>query len=300
MPALAHTGLKRAGPQSVGRIFTILDAIASAQSGASLAELARLAEAPKTSLVGLLAGLTAEGCLVRDDAGRYYLGPRVHTLALRAMAGRELVTLARPILSRLVQASGETAVIGALTADGDLAIYLDKVESASPIRYAVNVGERRELYCTAMGKALLAYFEPARLERYLKNTPRVRFTDTTITAAPDLRRELERIRHEGIARTRGERVSQANALAAPVFAAGGAVVAAILIAGPPERMRANLARNERLIRQAAAECTQLAGGAPPRQPDLAGGLRKPAARSGTAPVPPDGSRIPSTDKRRPA
>ena len=80
---------------------------------------------------------------------------------MRARIGRELAALARPILVGLVEATGETAVLGALAPDADLAIYLDKVESANSIRYAVTVGER-ELYCTAMGKALLAHFKPAR------------------------------------------------------------------------------------------------------------------------------------------
>jgi DNA-binding IclR family transcriptional regulator len=253
----------RAGPQSVGRIFAILDAIAGRRSHASLSELALIAGAPKTSLVGLLAGLTAEGCLVRDDSGRYSLGPRIHSLAMQAMAGREFAVLARPILQALVAATGETAVIGARAPDADLAVYLDKVESANPIRYTVTVGERRELYCTAMGKALLAHFESARLKKYLKSTPRERFTATTITAADDLLREMSRIRRDGIARSNGERVASASALAAPIFASDGSVVAALLIAGPTERMRTNMKRNELQLRKAAAECSRLVGGALP-------------------------------------
>jgi IclR family acetate operon transcriptional repressor len=251
---------RRAGPQSVGRIFSILDSIASSRAGATLSELAVIAGAPKTSLVGLLAGLSAERCLVRDESGRYGLGPRIHSLAMQAMAGRELFMLARPILIRLVEATGETAVIGALAPDADLAIYLDKVESSNPIRYAVTVGERRDLHCTAMGKALLAHFEPARLKRYLKAGPRERFTATTITSAADLHAELSRIRQGGIARTNGERVRGASGLAAPIFGNDGAVVAALLIAGPSERMRANAKSNERFLKNAAVECTRLAGG----------------------------------------
>jgi DNA-binding IclR family transcriptional regulator len=171
--------------------------------------------------------------------------------------------LARPILLRLVEATGETAVIGTLAPDSDLAIYLDKVESSNPIRYAVTVGERRDLYCTAMGKALLAYFEPARLNKYLKFNHRKQFTATTITGRADLLAELSRIRREGIARTNGERVRGASGLAVPVFGGNGAVVAALLIAGPSERMRANAKNNERLLKHAAAECSRLAGGTLP-------------------------------------
>ena len=222
----------RAGPQSVGRIFAILDAIAGLRGGATLSELARIARAPKTSLVGLLAGLTQEGCLLRDAGGRYTLGPRVHALASRTMQGKDIIAQARPVLQRLVEETGETAVIGALAPDADLAVYLDKVESPNPIRYAVTVGERRELYCTAMGKVLLGHFPPARLREYLRTTPRERWTSTTLTSATDLLAEAARIRREGIARTSGERVAGASALAAPVFGQDGSVAAVLLVAGP--------------------------------------------------------------------
>ncbi|MDP6346530.1 MAG: helix-turn-helix domain-containing protein [Alphaproteobacteria bacterium] len=75
---------RRGGPQSVRRILSILESLDGARDGASLADLAGAIGAPKTSLVGLLAGLTAEDCLVRDEAGRYTLGPRFLSLAMRA------------------------------------------------------------------------------------------------------------------------------------------------------------------------------------------------------------------------
>jgi DNA-binding IclR family transcriptional regulator len=240
----------------------MLEALASSGNGATLSDLALNTGAPKSSLVGLLAGLTAEGCLARDEAGRYFLGPRFLSLAMRAIAGRELLVLARPILAKLVEATGETAVIGALAPDADLAIYLDKVESHNPIRYAVTVGERRELYCTALGKVLLAHFPADRLRRYLRTSRRQQFTATTITDAAELDAELDRIRRDGIARTRDERITGASGLAAPVFANDGSIAAVLLIAGPSERMQANTGDNERFLQQAAVECTQAMGGVP--------------------------------------
>ena len=250
----------RGGPQSVGRVFAILESLAGDSDGATLAELAAGTGAPKTSLVGLLAGLTSEGCLLRDGAGRYRLGPRFISLAMRAVAGRDLVALCRPELEALVAATGETAVLGVLADDADVATYLDKVESSNPIRYAVTVGERRELYCTAMGKALLAQLPPDRLRQYLKDTSRERFTPTTLTGQRELMAEMAQVRAEGIARTRGERFADASGMAAPVFAADGSAVAAVLIAGPSERMQVNADENERQLRRAADECTRLAGG----------------------------------------
>ncbi len=253
---------QRVGPQSVGRIFAILDSVAGARAGATLSELARITDSPKTSLVGLLGGLTAEGCLVRDEAGRYFIGSRIHTLAMHALAGRQLSELVRPVLVALSEATGETVVLCGLAEDEDVAVYLDKVESASPIRYAVTVGERRELYCTAMGRMLLAYFEPARLKAYLKATPRKKFTPHTITGVEALQAEIARVRKEGISRSVEERIPGAAALAAPVLGPDGGIVAALMLAGPVTRMLAKVEENETLLIQAAAECTRMAGGAP--------------------------------------
>ncbi|HJM93879.1 MAG: IclR family transcriptional regulator [Alphaproteobacteria bacterium] len=260
----------RSGPQSVGRILTMLETLTKTENGATLSDLALGTGAPKTSLVGLLAGLTAEGCLARDQAGRYFLGPRFLSLAMQAIAGRELIALARPILADLATATEETAVLGALAPEtdpdadpgADLAIYLDKVESSNPIRYAVTVGERRELYCTALGKVLLAHFEPARLQRYLETTQREQFTATTMTASSELEADLAHIHASGISRTNDERIPGASGLAAPVFASDGTVIAVLLIAGPSERMRANGESNEQAVRQAAAACTLAMGGVP--------------------------------------
>lgn len=243
-------------------MFSILETLADQREGATLSELAARADAPKTSLVGLLAAMVGKDCLRRDETGRYLLGPRVHGLAMRALAGRELPELARPLLRRLVEQTGETAVLGVLADDADMVVYVDRVESADPIRYSVSVGERRELHCTAMGKALLAYMEPARLGKFLATAQLRRFTPSTITGVAALRAELARIRASGIARTRGERVSAASGLAAPVFDREARVVAALLVAGPSERMRAGERRSTRLLKEAAAALTGLLGGSP--------------------------------------
>lgn len=255
-----------AGPQSVGRVIAIFECLAAQHDGATLSELAGFAAAPKTSLVGLCNALMAEGCLRRDTAGRFHLGSRIFALAMRALAGRELIELARPFLADLATATGETAVLGALAEDADRVVYLDKVDSANPIRYAVTVGERRELHCTALGKVILSQFAPERLERFLQTHPLTQFTPTTITDGTKLRAELRRIRTEGLSRNRGERVREADGLAAPVWDSSGEVVAGVLIAGPARRMEANRAHNERLVREAALALTRVLGGPEPVKP----------------------------------
>lgn len=259
-----------AGPQSVGRVVAILEFLVTHPQGATLSELSAHTAAPKSSLVGLCSALLAESCLRRDLTGRYVVGPRVHALAMRAVAGRELTEIARPYLEELSRVAGETAVLGTIAADADVVVYLDKCEAASPIRYAVSVGERRDLHCTALGKVLLAHLPEKRQRACLTAAPLARYTPATMTDPARLLAMLRRVRAEGIARNHGERVADADGLAAPVFGADGSVVAGILIAGPSRRMTTHREVNEKHVRRVASALTLALGG-------KSGAARKPAA-----------------------
>ncbi len=249
-----------ARPQSVGRIVAILEVLANRGRGASLSELTMRTGAPKTSLVDLLAGLTAEHCLERDEDGLYRLGPRFLALALQATAGRQLVDLVHPVLVDLAATTGETAVLGALAPEGDLATYLDKAESDNPIRYAVTIGERRALYCTAIGKILLADFSDDLLAAYLKSVARKKFTDSTITRIADLKTELARVRRGGIARTRDERVAGASGRAVAIRGRDGVLAGALLVAGPSARILEKSDQIETHLAAAAERCSRMLGG----------------------------------------
>lgn len=254
------TASSSAGPQSVGRVISVLEHLAVEREGATLTELAAFVGAPKTSLVGLLNAMVRERCLRREESGRYLLGERIHAFVAQAAGGQELSALAHPILEALVEATGETALLGAVAEDADLVVYLDRVESDNPVRYTVKVGDRREMHCTATGKVLLAFGDPARARRLVARRGLERFTPTTITSPAELRAELERIRREAIARTDGERVAGASGVAAPVFGAGGRVVAALLVAGPSERVKRNRARIEREVVAGARRLSRMLGG----------------------------------------
>jgi DNA-binding IclR family transcriptional regulator len=248
------------GPQSVGRVFSILEYLVANPDGATLSELANFADAPKTSLVGLLDALVAEGCIRKDDARRYLLGARIFTLAMHALAGRQLPDLAHPFLVELVATTGETAVLGVLSADGRHGVYIDKVESPRDIRYAVELGVLRDLHSTALGKVLLAGFDEKRLERFLSQASLKGHTPATVTSTDVLTTQIARVRQEGLARNMGERVRDVNGLAAPVYSGEGSIIAGVLLAGPAQRMEENQEANERALRRCAAGITEVIGG----------------------------------------
>lgn len=251
------TQLNVAAPQSVGRIFRILDFLATRPEGESLASIARAAEAPKNSIVGLLAGMVENGYITRDERATYRIGPTMFSLAMRVAGGMRLPGLVRPALERLMAGTGETALAGALAPDGDVVTYFEKVESANPVRYTVPLGERRELYPTAMGKLVLAFMAADKRDAYLRTHALQQFTASTVTSVRALRAQLKTIRETGVSHTCNERVIGASAIAAAVLGPQGQFVAGIGIAGPSERIRALREQHTKLLIREAKALSQL-------------------------------------------
>lgn len=244
-------------PQSVGRVFRILDFLSNHPEGESLASIARATEAPKNSVIGLLAGMVEEGYLTRDERALYRIGPTMFGLAIRVAGGMRLPGLVRPTLERLMSETGETALAGTLAPGADVITYFEKVESVNPVRYTVSLGERRELYPTAMGKLVLAFMDPDQRDAYLRSNPLQQFTGSTITSVKALRAELKAIRETGVSHTSNERVIGASAIAAAVFGAQGKFIAGIGIAGPSERIRMHRDEHTKLLVREAKSLSEL-------------------------------------------
>jgi DNA-binding IclR family transcriptional regulator len=243
--------LNVAAPQSVGRIFHILDFLSVQPEGESLASIARVTGAPKNSIIGLLAGMVENGYLTRDERAIYRIGPTMFSLAMRIAGGMRLPGLVRPALERLMAETGETALAGTLVSGADVITYFEKVESVSPVRYTVSLGERRELYPTAMGKLVLAFMEPGERDAYLRSHPLHQFTGSTITSVRVLRAELKTIRRTGVSHTSNERVIGASAIAAAVLGAHKQFITGIGIAGPSERIELHREAHTRLLMREA-------------------------------------------------
>jgi DNA-binding IclR family transcriptional regulator len=90
-------------------------------------------------------------------------------------------------------------------------------------------------------------------EKYLSSKRLERFTAATIVNVKEIRRDIETIRQTGVALTVDERTEGASGIAAPVFGAGGVLVAGLSLAGPSPRMIAGRDRFVPLVRDAAAQ-----------------------------------------------
>ncbi len=217
--------------QSIERAFAVLGTLANGPIGVT--EVAELADLPKSTAARLLASLAREGVVeqVPGDTA-YRLGPRLATLASGVMPNRSLAMLARPSLTGLAAAVGEAA--GLAIPDGDVAQYIDQVDTPNPVSIRDWTGSRIPLHAVSSGQVLLAFRPATSLQRYL-GKPMERFTDRTIVTGDALLERLRAIRRDGYTWAREEFDEGISSVAAPIADSTGEVVAAVHVHGPSYR-----------------------------------------------------------------
>jgi IclR family transcriptional regulator, acetate operon repressor len=193
------------------------------------ADLAAALGAQEAELAPLLGALERHG-LVRWDSGRAQVrpGPAPLRFARSGLHREDLVEHAGPSMRRLADESGETVNLMVPAAGGTEAIAQ---EDGRHLLGVTNwVGRDIPEHASAAGKVFLAHGVaaiPARLER---------LTDRTIVDPAALQRDLEGVRARGYATLVDELEPGLSVVAAPVFDAGGGVVAALSVSGPTSRL----------------------------------------------------------------
>ena len=142
-------------------------------------------------------------------------------------------------------------------------LFISQIETHETIRAFFPPGTRNHMHSSGIGKALLAHFDPARLNAIIAKEGLVRFTDKTITDADTLDAELTRIRRSGYAVDDEERTDGMRCIAAPVFNVHGEPFAGLSVSGPSFRIPINATPEiGRMVRQAAQNLTLAIGGQP--------------------------------------
>jgi IclR family acetate operon transcriptional repressor len=173
------------------------------------------------------------GMVDQTEDGRYVIGLRLFEIGSRAAARAGLSDVAAPHLRALSEKWGETAHLG--IRDGIEFVYVEKFESRASIRMSSQVGARNPLYCTGMGKALLAYSTTEVFESVCAAglAPRTTLTKSDPTA---LATEIDRIRERGFSIDDEELEVGLRCVAAPVIGNDGGAIAAISLSGPSTRL----------------------------------------------------------------
>jgi IclR family acetate operon transcriptional repressor len=217
------------GTQAVDRAARLLTEVVHAPGSVTFTELAAATGLAKSTTSRLLLALERNGLVRRDDAGRFRPGEMFVRFAWRGGAEAGLTEVAQPCLDRLGAATGETVNLG-VGRDG-MVEQIAQVDSGYLIGATNWLGRAVPLHCSAAGKVLLAHgaakLPAGRLERR---------TEQTITGRAALEEELAAVRERGYAVIDGELEPGLVAVAAPVRRDGGAVVAALSVSGPGNRL----------------------------------------------------------------
>lgn len=220
--------------QVLERAIHILQALADDPRELGAAEIAERLSLHKSTIHRLLMVLDQHGLIRRTDAGKYTLGLKLFELGSRAVKGVRLREQAQPYLERLTRQTGETAHICVL--DRGEMLSIAHAEGARSLRMPATVGRRTPAYCSAVGKAMLAFLPQATVDTVLAAHPPRAFTDKTVVTRAALLADLHQVRMRGYAVDNEEIEKGLRCVGAPVRDYSGQVVAAISVAGPAFRI----------------------------------------------------------------
>lgn len=221
--------------QSIDRILDIVEILAAHPNGISLSELAEVSELHPSTTHRLLGSLVSRGYAIKNpDTGKYRLTLRIFEVGSRVANSSNLLTVSRPILERLQHATGETVHL--VVRDGSDVVYLYKESDGSvDVRMGSTIGNRSPMYCTGVGKAILATLSPEDFENTWLQSTVQQHTKTTITNIDDMSRECRKIRALGYSVDREEHENGVCCVASSVDNCFGRTVAAISISLPAFR-----------------------------------------------------------------
>ncbi|WP_454712464.1 IclR family transcriptional regulator [Cupriavidus nantongensis] len=195
---LAKSEARPDGDTPALRLFGLLEVIAEKDQSFNLQALVEETGLPKPTLHRMLQQLEAAGLIQRNGDGRQYgTGLRLRRLAENLLLNSTSHGARHMVLRRLVEEVGESCNLTAFS--GGEVLYLDRVETAAPLRFYLHPGSRVPAHCSATGKLFLAQLAPAQRQRLMANVELERYTQNTLTDHAQLEAELERVKRDGYA-----------------------------------------------------------------------------------------------------
>lgn len=225
--------------RSIARALQVLDTVAvRSREPVRLVDIVAETGLPKTTCHRILGTLTHSGLLRVDEQGRFGPGALLLAMGMNFLSQTDIRTLARPLMEELTAETQETCHLGVM--QFPWVVYLEKVESPLAIRMHSEVGALNPIYCTGLGKSLLA-FSPVDVVDQVCGMPMEARTEHTITNPEKLRLELNSIRERGFAIDDVENEVGIRCVGAPILGHDGNAVAALSLAGPENRLTMNVA-----------------------------------------------------------
>lgn len=259
-PRSAFTDTSAQTVQALDRGLSVLEALGRLES-ASLSDLALAVGMPASTLHRILATLEAHDFVEQDaEAQEWRIGIGAFRVGSVFLTRTNVVEAARAPMRALMESTGETANLG-LT-DGDEVVFVAQVESHAPIRAFFRPGTRGPMYCSGIGKALMAAMPREMVQRVVQRSGLAPFTATTLTTPERLFADLDATRARGWSFDDQERHEGMSCVAAVIHDSFGNAVAGVSVSGPSARFASDrLGEIGTKVRATAAIIRAAIGGA---------------------------------------
>ncbi|MCW2254001.1 IclR family KDG regulon transcriptional repressor [Providencia alcalifaciens] len=218
---------------SVVKVFSILSALGE-QKEIGVSELSQRLLMSKATTYRFLQTMKQLGYVAQEgEADKYALTLKLFELGAKSLEYVDLIEIADKEMRHVGQLTHEALHLGAL--DENAIIYIHKIDSSYNLRMYSRVGRRNPLYCTAIGKILLAWQDETAVRETLKQVEFIKKTETTLVSIDQLMAELATVRKQYFAQDREEQELGLRCIAVPVYDRLGYVIAGLSISFPTIR-----------------------------------------------------------------
>lgn len=219
--------------RTVDRALEILLCFNQDEPELTLTQISERVGMHKSTVYRLLTTLEKKDFIQHEENGTYRLGLGLVRLGALVLKSNNIYRQAISYMHRLSAEYRETVDLAIL--DGAEVVYLQVVESPQRVKLATAPGERLPAFCTATGKAFLAFLPEAQVRTILKRGM-PKYTEHTITSIPKILEELRKTRERGFAISEQEFEAGINAVAAPILDANEYPLAVMAVVGPAFRL----------------------------------------------------------------
>lgn len=211
------------------RTVDILKLVSKKLDGLTLDEICGYLDLPKTSAYDIVTTLVQTGMIhvAKEQKQRYHIGLTAYRIGINYTNNLDFISVIDPVLKTFSREVGKTVFFG-IRSDDEI-IYICKFEPENPIITTATVGTKNPLYCTSLGKAILAFTPKEEAAPVMERLNFEKKTERTILTREALEAELLTVRERGYALDARELEEHMECAGAPVFGQDGTVIGAISV-----------------------------------------------------------------------
>jgi IclR family KDG regulon transcriptional repressor len=221
---------RKEGVQSVNRALKLIFLFTHDTPRLGITEMSKTLGLSKPTVHALVRTLVNQGMLEQDpETRKYRLGFKLYELGIVLAGSLEINQKGAGLAYQL---ANETGLVARIAIWGlNSALITVNIEPRSHLYFIHQIGPRIPAYCSAVGKALLAYIAPGDLDAYLEQVHLNPLTANTITKKENLLEEIKEVRRRGYSFDREENLLGLACIGTPVFGWGGRLEGAISVSG---------------------------------------------------------------------